>query len=100
MGAHVNAFFRVCCKPSAPLGAPHEIKALLTEKRHCTFFGECCFSAGLLDSLLPPPTASLDGAIGCLLPVPEKTYRRLMMLQVKLVNGLPHVAGLNPKAFR
>lgn len=45
-------------------------------------------------------TATLDGGIGYLLPVPEKVYRRLLMLQAKLSNGLPHVAGLNPKAFR
>lgn len=44
--------------------------------------------------------ATLDGAIGCLLPVPEKMFRRLHMLQIKMVQGLPHTAGLNPKAFR
>ncbi len=44
--------------------------------------------------------ATLDGGIGCILPVAEKTYRRLLMLQSKLVQGLPHIAGLNPKAFR
>ena len=27
-------------------------------------------------------------------------FRRLKMLQIKLVQGLPHNAGLNPKAFR
>eukprot|EP00794_Sanderia_malayensis_P018651 gene18650-20532_t len=32
--------------------------------------------------------------------MPEKSYRRLLMLQNKLVDCLPHVAGLNPKAFR
>ena len=45
-------------------------------------------------------TATLDGGIGYILPVPEKTYRRLLMLQSKLVQGLSHIAGLNPKAFR
>ena len=35
-----------------------------------------------------------------MLAVPEKVYRRLSMLQLKLVNGIPHTAGLNPKAFR
>ena len=44
--------------------------------------------------------ATLDGGVGYLLPIPEKGYRRLLMLQMKLSNGLPHVAGLNPKAFR
>lgn len=44
--------------------------------------------------------ATLDGGIGCLLPIPEKVYRRLSMLQVKMTQGLRHNAGLNPKAFR
>jgi len=44
--------------------------------------------------------ATLDGGLGYLLPIAEKTYRRLHMLQIKLVQGLPHTAGLNPKAFR
>ena len=44
--------------------------------------------------------ATLDGSLGYLLPLPETTFRRLKMLQIKLVQGLPHNAGLNPKAFR
>ena len=44
--------------------------------------------------------ATLDGSVGYLLPLPETTFRRLKMLQIKLVQGLPHNAGLNPKAFR
>jgi len=44
--------------------------------------------------------ATLDGALGYLLPCSEKTYRRLLMLQNVLVNSLPHIAGLNPKGFR
>ena len=43
---------------------------------------------------------TLDGGLGYVLAVPEKVYRRLSMLQLKLVNGVPHTAGLNPKAFR
>ncbi|TNN31027.1 Cleavage and polyadenylation specificity factor subunit 1 [Liparis tanakae] len=35
-----------------------------------------------------------------LLPMQEKTYRRLLMLQNALNSMLPHHAGLNPKAFR
>ncbi|XP_050163634.1 cleavage and polyadenylation specificity factor subunit 1-like [Myiozetetes cayanensis] len=30
----------------------------------------------------------------------EKTYRRLLMLQNALSSALPHLAGLNPRAFR
>lgn len=48
----------------------------------------------------PPPAATLDGGIGLLLPMQEKTYRRLLMLQNALTTMLPHHAGLNPRAFR
>ena len=44
--------------------------------------------------------ATLDGGLGYILPVPEKTYRRLLMLQNVLVNHIAHIGGLNPKAFR
>ena len=39
-GAKISTFLRIRCKSSAPLGAPREIKALMAEKRHVTFFGE------------------------------------------------------------
>ena len=45
-------------------------------------------------------SATLDGGLGLLLPMQEKTYRRLLMLQNALNTMLPHHAGLNPKAFR
>lgn len=38
--------------------------------------------------------------MGLLLPMQEKTYRRLLMLQNALTIMLSHHAGLNPKAFR
>ena len=44
--------------------------------------------------------ATLDGSLGYLLPLAETTFRRLKMLQIKMVQGLPHSAGLNPKSFR
>lgn len=47
-----------------------------------------------------PSLATLDGGIGLLLPMQEKTYRRLLMLQNALTTMLPHHAGLNPRAFR
>lgn len=50
--------------------------------------------------LICVPTATLDGGVGLLLPMQEKTYRRLLMLQNALNVMLPHHAGLNPKAFR
>jgi len=45
-------------------------------------------------------TASLDGSIGYLLPITEKMYRRLSMLQNVLSTYIPHIAGLNPKSYR
>ena len=44
-----------------------------------------------------PRYATLDGSLGHLLPVAEKTYRRLLMLMNVMTNNLPHTAGLNPK---
>lgn len=43
---------------------------------------------------------TLDGSIGCVAPLDEITFRRLQSLQKKLVDTVPHVAGLNPRAFR
>lgn len=44
--------------------------------------------------------ATLDGGLGYIMAVPEKSYRRLLMLQNVLVSHGSHIAGLNPKAFR
>lgn len=54
----------------------------------------------VLCSILPVPIATLDGGVGLLLPMQEKTYRRLLMLQNALTTMLSHHAGLNPKGFR
>ncbi|CAA0830754.1 Cleavage and polyadenylation specificity factor subunit 1, partial [Striga hermonthica] len=43
---------------------------------------------------------TLDGSIGCISPLEELTFRRLQSLQKKLVDTVPHVAGLNPRSFR
>ncbi|KAK1262188.1 Cleavage and polyadenylation specificity factor subunit 1 [Acorus gramineus] len=43
---------------------------------------------------------TLDGSIGCIAPLDEFTFRRLQTLQRKLVDSVPHVCGLNPRAFR
>jgi len=43
---------------------------------------------------------TIDGSILSLLPISEKPFRRLMMLQNKLVDCMQHRAGLNPRAFR
>ncbi|KAL8161796.1 hypothetical protein V2J09_013285 [Rumex salicifolius] len=43
---------------------------------------------------------TLDGSIGCIAPLDELSFRRLQSLQKKLVDSVPHVAGLNPRSFR
>ncbi|KAM9494818.1 cleavage and polyadenylation specificity factor subunit 1 isoform 2-T2 [Clarias gariepinus] len=79
VGAHVNTFWRMPCRGVLD---PTSKKALSWDNKHITWF------------------ATLDGGIGLLLPMQEKTYRRLLMLQNALTTMLPHHAGLNPKAFR
>uniref|UniRef100_A0A3B5L403 Cleavage and polyadenylation specificity factor subunit 1 n=1 Tax=Xiphophorus couchianus TaxID=32473 RepID=A0A3B5L403_9TELE len=78
-GAHVNTLWRMPCRGSLDSGSK---KALTWDNKQISWF------------------ATLDGGIGLLLPMPEKTYRRLLMLQNALNTLLPHHAGLNPKAFR
>ncbi len=50
--------------------------------------------------LLNLKSATLDGSIGYVIPITEKTFRRLFMLQNALNAMVPHLASLNPKAFR
>lgn len=79
LGSHVNSFFRIRCK--IPF---KEIDTRLQQNylnKHITMF------------------ATLDGSLGYLLPITEKTYRRLLMLQNLLTTNIQHIAGLNPKAF-
>lgn len=45
-------------------------------------------------------SATLDGAIGALIPLTEKIFRRLAMLQNSLSTMFPQHCGLNPKSFR
>ena len=56
-----------------------------------------CIGVPFVSLLLP---ATLDGGLGFLLPVQERVFRRLNMLQAKMVPALSHSAGLNPRAFR
>lgn len=44
--------------------------------------------------------STLDGSLGCVAPLDEFTFKRLQLLQKKLVDVVPHVCGLNPRAFR
>ncbi|XP_021710072.1 cleavage and polyadenylation specificity factor subunit 1 [Aedes aegypti] len=78
VGQKINSMFRVQCDF-------HEMDYKRNsnyECKHTTYF------------------ATLDGGIGYVLPLPEKTYRRLFMLQNVLMTHSPHLCGLNPKAFR
>ena len=72
--------WRVKAKLSDPTTAQRLLAA--NEKKHVTWY------------------ATLDGSLGHLLPVAEKTYRRLLMLMNVMTNNLAHTAGLNPKGFR
>uniref|UniRef100_A0A673AJF2 Cleavage and polyadenylation specificity factor subunit 1 n=1 Tax=Sphaeramia orbicularis TaxID=375764 RepID=A0A673AJF2_9TELE len=79
VGAHINTFWRMPCRGALDTASK---KSLTWDNKHITWF------------------ATLDGGMGLLLPMQEKTYRRLLMLQNALTTMLPHHAGLNPKAFR
>ncbi|XP_063041814.1 cleavage and polyadenylation specificity factor subunit 1 [Engraulis encrasicolus] len=79
VGSHVNALWRMPCRGTQDITSK---KALTWDNKFISWF------------------ATLDGGIGLLLPMQEKTYRRLLMLQNALTTMLPHHAGLNPKAFR
>lgn len=109
VGAHVNTFWRTPCRGAAE--GPSK-KSVVWENKHITWFGECWDAVsrgggqpGAQGREGQPgshgiSSATLDGGIGLLLPMQEKTYRRLLMLQNALTTMLPHHAGLNPRAFR
>ncbi|XP_046618438.1 cleavage and polyadenylation specificity factor subunit 1 [Neodiprion virginianus] len=80
LGQKVNTFFRIRCKLDNPGNDRKHFSG--ADRRHITMY------------------ATLDGSLGYVLPVPEKTYRRLLMLQNVLVSHISHTAGLNPKAYR
>ncbi|RKP26676.1 CPSF A subunit region-domain-containing protein [Syncephalis pseudoplumigaleata] len=41
-----------------------------------------------------------NGTVGVLKPVSDKPYKRMQLLGARLIHGLQHLAGLNPKAYR
>ncbi|KAK4766592.1 hypothetical protein SAY87_008234 [Trapa incisa] len=79
-GAHITKFLRLQMLPtsSGQSGGPATDKT----NRFALLFG------------------TLDGSVGCVAPLDELTFRRLQSLQRKLVDVVPHVAGLNPRSFR
>jgi cleavage and polyadenylation specificity factor subunit 1 len=79
VGAHITKFLRLQMLPvSTNSSAPVSDKT----NRFALLFG------------------TLDGSIGCIAPLDELTFRRLQSLQKKLVDSVPHVAGVNPRSFR
>ncbi|EGF98089.1 uncharacterized protein MELLADRAFT_96156 [Melampsora larici-populina 98AG31] len=44
--------------------------------------------------------AGLDGSISSLVPVKEAVFKRLQIVQTRLIRHLDHFAGLNPRGFR
>ncbi|XP_023327813.1 cleavage and polyadenylation specificity factor subunit 1 [Eurytemora carolleeae] len=80
LGQHVNCMWRVRAKLTDPSTSQRVLA--MNEKKHVTWY------------------ATLDGALGYILPISEKVYRRLLMLNNVLSTNLPQTAGLNPKAFR
>lgn len=80
LGQHVTTFTRVKCKVLDPTTTKRN--SLAIEKRHVSFYG------------------TLDGGLGYLLPINERTYRRLLMMQNVLYSFLQHRAALNPKSYR
>ncbi|KAI3970200.1 hypothetical protein MKW92_050293 [Papaver armeniacum] len=77
IGAHVTKFLRLQMLP-----ASDRTGATTGSGRFALLFG------------------TLDGSIGCVAPLDELNFRRLQTLQRRLVDAVPHMGGLNPKAFR
>ncbi|KAJ2937814.1 hypothetical protein O0L34_g18596 [Tuta absoluta] len=71
LGQQVHSMFRIAAKQGHAYSA-----------RHVTMF------------------TTLDGGLGYVLPISEKMYRRLLMLQNVMNNYCCHLAGLNPRAHR
>lgn len=78
VGSNIHSMFRVLCR-NDPLV---DKRAYNADRKHITYF------------------ASLDGTLGFVLPISEKVYRRLLMLQNALTTQIQHIAGLNPRAYR
>ena len=81
LGQHVNTFFRIRCKTTSGTSVGNA-GGRSSERTHISMY------------------ATLDGGLGYIMPLHERHYRRLLMLQNVLVTQIPHSAGLNPKAFR
>ncbi|KAG9445352.1 hypothetical protein H6P81_016692 [Aristolochia fimbriata] len=81
-GAHITRFLRLQMLPTTFDKAGTAVPGSDKTNRFALLFG------------------TLDGSLGCIAPLDEITFRRLQTLQRKLVDAVPHVCGLNPRAFR
>ncbi|KAI8564669.1 hypothetical protein RHMOL_Rhmol03G0199400 [Rhododendron molle] len=82
VGAHVTKFLRLQMLPTSSDRTNAATSGSDKTNRFALVFG------------------TLDGSIGCIAPLDELTFRRLQSLQKKLIDVVPHVAGLNPRSFR
>lgn len=78
LGQKVNCMFRIACN----FRQEFDKKVVAYDNKHLTYF------------------ATLDGGFGFVVPLPEKSYRRLFMLQNVLLTHSAHIGGLNPKSYR
>jgi cleavage and polyadenylation specificity factor subunit 1 len=97
IGSHVNSMFRLKCTVN-DVGSRN-----LTDRRQVTY----CSKLNIIDGfengdfqVKRCSKATLDGSIGYVIPISEKTFRRLFMLQNVLTYMIPHHAALNPKSYR
>ncbi|UYV82374.1 CPSF1 [Cordylochernes scorpioides] len=81
MGNHINSMFRIKCN-SQELEVWDKSVAQQAERRQIIY------------------GVSLDGSLHYILPISEKVFRRLHMLQNLLTLTQNHTAGLNPKSYR
>ncbi|CAI4232020.1 unnamed protein product [Auanema sp. JU1783] len=80
VGTNINAWIRVKGNPYSVSASQEERKALSQQQTSVW--------------------ASLDGSIGYVRPISEKTFRRLSTLHQFMTVGIRHDAGLNPKGAR
>lgn len=81
LGAHLIDFCRIRGRVPKLLAHDPEL-ATMCKRKQLTLF------------------STVDGAIGYLFPIHESTYKQFQMLANEMTMALPHVAGLNPKAWR
>jgi cleavage and polyadenylation specificity factor subunit 1 len=100
LGQSVFQLRRLPCVPT-----PSELRsnpALIGKpsRRHACWWGAFEICATSICFWGAERVGGADGSVSALLPLPERVYKRLVMLQNRLVTFLPQRAGLNPKLYR